>query len=607
MTQHNRVRWALLEQDRVQAQEERSEVRLVNGSGHCSGRVEVLHEERWGSVCDDKWGLEEARVVCQEVGCGRPLSAPGSARFGQGSGPIWLDDVNCVGTEGALSTCSSKAWGEHNCNHGEDAGVVCSERSEVRLVNGSGRCSGRVEVLHEERWGSVCDDKWGLEEARVVCQEVGCGRPLSAPGSARFGQGSGPIWLDDVNCVGTEGALSTCSSKAWGEHNCNHGEDAGVVCSERSEVRLVNGSGRCSGRVEVLHEERWGSVCDDEWGLEEARVVCQEVGCGRPLSAPGSARFGQGSGPIWLDDLNCVGTEEALSTCSSKAWGEHNCNHGEDAGVVCSVVELFETIVFMFRSSQKEVNKKLSLVQQCVELVIPSQEGRTGARDDPEGARRKDVLRLVKGPTNCAGRIEILHNGEWGTVCDDGWGLEEARVVCQEVGCGRPQSAPGSAHFGQGSGPIWLDDLNCVGTEEALSTCSSKAWGEHNCNHGEDAGVVCSGKSEVRLVNGSGRCSGRVEVLHEERWGSVCDDEWGLEEARVVCQEVGCGRPLSAPGSARFGQGSGPIWLDDVNCVGTEEALSTCSSKAWGEHNCNHGEDAGVVCSGKVGWVKASS
>ncbi|NWI99196.1 DMBT1 protein, partial [Crypturellus undulatus] len=150
----------------------------------------------------------------------------------------------------------------------------------------------------------------------------------------------------------------------------------------------------------------------------------------------------------------------------------------------------------------------------------------------------------------------------------------------------------------QGLGPIWLDDLNCVGTEEALSTCRAKAWGEHNCNHGEDAGVECSGESSrVRVVNGFGSCLGRVEVLHDERWGSVCDDGWGLEEARVVCQELGCGRPLSAPGSARFGQGSGPIWLDDLNCVGTEETLSSCRAKAWGEHNCYHGEDAGVVCS----------
>ena len=96
-------------------------------------------------------------------------------------------------------------------------------------------------------------------------------------------------------------------------------------------------------------------------------------------------------------------------------------------------------------------------------------------------------------------------------------------------------------------------------------------------------------------------------MLHEERWGSVCDDSWGLEEARVVCRELGCRTALSAPGSAHFGRASGQIWLDDVNCTGTEDALSTCRAKPWGEHNCNHGEDAGVVCSGNAGWVSAST
>ncbi|NXA43270.1 C163A protein, partial [Eudromia elegans] len=152
----------------------------------------------------------------------------------------------------------------------------------------------------------------------------------------------------------------------------------------------------------------------------------------------------------------------------------------------------------------------------------------------------------------------------------------------------------------QGSGPIWLDDLNCTGTEEALSTCSSKAWGEHNCNHGEDAGVVCSGKSPpLRLVNGSHRCSGRVEVLHDRRWGSVCGNGWDTRDADVVCRQLGCGTAISTAGSAHFGQGRDLIWLDGVDCTGAEASLAECTASPWGLHSCSHDDDAGVVCSGK--------
>ncbi|XP_053120391.1 deleted in malignant brain tumors 1 protein-like [Hemicordylus capensis] len=544
-----------------------TEIRLVNGLSHCSGRVELLHNNLWGTVCDDSWGIEEARVVCQQLGCGAARSAPLGAEFGRGTGRIWLDDVQCTGSETALSQCPAKPWGEHNCNHGEDASVVCSDTAdsgpvEVRLVNGSSTCNGRVELLHNNLWGTVCDDSWGMEEARVVCRQLGCGSAISAQSEARFGRGSGRIWLDEVQCTGSEFSLSLCPARPWGENDCSHGEDAGVVCSETAgsrtvEIRLVNGSSHCNGRVELLHKGQWGTICDDRWDIKEARVVCQQLGCGAARAAPGGAQFGRGSGRIWLDEVQCTGTESALSQCPARPWGVHNCNHGEDAGVVCS-----ETA-------------RLSTVE----------------------------IRLVNGSSHCNGRVELVHNGQWGTVCDDGWDIREARVVCQQLGCGSAISAPLGAQFGRGTGRIWLDDVQCTGTESALNRCPAKPWGEHNCNHGEDAGVVCSdtadsGPVEVRLVNGSGPCSGRVELLHNNLWGTVCDDNWGIEEARVVCQQLGCGNATSAQGEAHFGRGSGRIWLDEVQCKGRESALSLCPARPWGENDCHHGEDAGVVCSG---------
>ncbi|XP_074994925.1 scavenger receptor cysteine-rich domain-containing group B protein-like [Calonectris borealis] len=191
--------------------------RLVNGSSFCSSRVEVLHDGKWGTVCDDSWSLMDAEVVCREVGCGQALSALFGAAFGQGLGPIWLDEVTYAGTEAALSLCRARSWGIHNCNHGEDAGIECTDPTEVRLVNGSNRCSGRVEVLHNQRWGSVCDDGWDLGDAEVVCRQLGCGTAVATPSRARFGMGYEPICLDDVNCAGADAALSECRARPWGE------------------------------------------------------------------------------------------------------------------------------------------------------------------------------------------------------------------------------------------------------------------------------------------------------------------------------------------------------------------------------------------------------
>jgi len=102
------------------------------------------------------------------------------------------------------------------------------------------------------------------------------------------------------------------------------------------------------------------------------------------------------------------------------------------------------------------------------------------------------VVRLVNGPTKYEGRVEVYHNGEWGTVCDDGWDLNDAQVVCNELDYGKAIAARDNAYYGQGSGTVWLDSVNCLGTEYTIGICSHRGWGESYYGHSSDAGVQCS-------------------------------------------------------------------------------------------------------------------
>ncbi|XP_038836278.1 deleted in malignant brain tumors 1 protein-like [Salvelinus namaycush] len=183
---------------------------------------------------------------------------------------------------------------------------------------------------------------WDVNDANVVCGQLGCGRAVSVQGSAHVGQGSGgrPTWLDDVGCKGTESSLTECSHGGLKHHDCLQAQDARVVCSVKPNIRLVNGSDLCSGRVEVYQTGHWRTVCDEVWDLNDAAVVCRQLGCGRADRAPERAYFGQGSGPIWHDDIGCSGTECSITQCSHTRGGTHNCKHGNDAGVICSVVLL---------------------------------------------------------------------------------------------------------------------------------------------------------------------------------------------------------------------------------------------------------------------------
>ncbi|NXA61899.1 MARCO protein, partial [Mohoua ochrocephala] len=121
------------------------------------------------------------------------------------------------------------------------------------------------------------------------------------------------------------------------------------------------------------------------------------------------------------------------------------------------------------------------------ESGYPGSQGVKGSKGEKGEVGLGSFVRLVGGDRR--GRVEIFHKGSWGTICDDGWTIREANVVCRMLGFNR---AVTSFTASAGTGQIWLDDVSCSGSEITIMNCRKPDWGIHNCSHNEDVGVECA-------------------------------------------------------------------------------------------------------------------
>ncbi|XP_062571863.1 deleted in malignant brain tumors 1 protein-like [Saccostrea cucullata] len=528
-------------------------VRIVNGSYDYEGRVEVLVNSEWHTVCNSGWDKNEAGVVCRSIGYSRGLPASLS-NFGQVNGQMrMLGGVYCTGRETSFLECQLSVVQSSSCVNYGYAGVVCYQalNDSVRIVNGSSPDEGQVEVYINDHWRSVCDIGWDKREADVICKSTGYSGGLPVF-SSTFGEQSNQIWmLSDVYCYGSETSLFECRLSVVDPSNCVNGGHARVLCyrSENDTVRIVNGTSIKEGRVEVSVYGEWLSICDSGWNKPEADVVCRSIGYSGALPAL-SSLFGELSGQTRiLGDVYCYGSEKSLLGCRLSVVEPSSCKDGGLAGVVCY-------------------------------------------------DQRNDSVRIVNGSSPAGGQVEVFINDHWRSVCDKDWDKNDADVTCKSIGYSGGLPAL-SSMFGEESKQKWmLSDVYCYGSEASLFECRLSAVGPSNCVNGGHAGVLCyqSENDTVRIVNGTSIKEGRVEVLVNGEWLSICDNGWDKREADVTCRSIGYSGGLPAL-SSLFGEQSGqPRILGGVYCYGRETSLLGCRLSVVQSSSCTNGGHAGVVC-----------
>ncbi|XP_041653749.1 scavenger receptor cysteine-rich type 1 protein M160-like [Cheilinus undulatus] len=507
-------------------------VRLVNGTGLCSGRLEVKSDQRWSPVCEEDLDLQGAKVVCRELGCGAPSVLKGGM-FGEVEAPFWTKKFQCEGHESALLDCPDSGLTGNTCPPATAIGITCSDPDDdFRLVGGSSTCSGRLEWKRHGEWRPGHPSYFfpSLNETAGICRRLDCGSVVSS--IHREKSSDRPVWRISPFCVQSKSTLKECVETVdWSR---SYGLE--ITCSD--SVRLVNGTGLCSGRLEVKSDQRWSPVCEEDLDLQGAQVVCRELSCGAPSVFKGGM-FGEVEAPFWTKKFQCEGHESALLDCPDSGLTGNTCPPATAVGITCS---------------------------------------------DP------DDFRLAGGSSTCSGRLEMKHHGEWRPAdpFQSSWTLKFPAVICRRLDCGSVVSA---RHIEESSDrPVWMINPYCEESKSTLKECVDTVdWSSFDVLE-----ITCS--DSVRLVNGTGLCSGKLEVKSDQRWSPVCEEDLDLQGAQVVCRELGCGAPSVFKGGM-FGEVEAPFWTKKFQCEGHESALLDCPDSGLTGNTCPPATAVGITCS----------
>ncbi|XP_028439401.1 scavenger receptor cysteine-rich type 1 protein M130 [Perca flavescens] len=500
--------------------------------------------------------------------------------------------------------------------------VIAQSTSENKLIlrHGSNPCEGYIEIYHEGEWGHVGEKYWTENTDKVVCRSTHCGEPVKNSTTEAASRPDEPVLLNDVSCTGNEDHLWKCTHPGFKVSPQRPGTQRKIKCS--SNIKISLDGFECAGAVKYSTDGGQtdsGYFCGDTgWEQKEADLLCKELNCGTSKDTLNDWMNWEKFPQSKKMTINC----RALKT-TDNLW---QCVTGESttcqnpASVICTGHDKLRlkgnpSNVCSGRL-EKEENGKWNPVKTnnsypdvwCRQMHCGT---KVSHSEDDNGTQLtcsdnvKVLLKDGNKPSNCYGEVHIQVNDKSRAVCGTAstWTEKEAKVVCRELNCGSVISKEVKTFRREGI----MDNVKCSGDEPSLWHCRAK----HYTNSGQCSSVayvVCADSISVKLLDGPGKCAGRVEVQHEGKWHKVNQVGWTDTNSDTVCKQLNCGIRRALPTPEKFSQGSNDVLRKTINCKTDAKHISECIPAANLNNQPRDLVAVGITCEEhKVVFLKGDS
>ncbi|XP_052777286.1 uncharacterized protein LOC128214704 isoform X2 [Mya arenaria] len=637
-----------------------SNVRLEEGSGRYEGRVEVSIAGIWGTICEDGFDMNDAKVICRMLN----MTATGflhQARRGEGSGPIYLRNLECNGDETSINQC---AYGTDVsvCTHSADVSVICSDcgainvtngqpasisstgtsltvsckdrfnadtytsdckggtwtnnpifcRSSLkiqsmRLANGISLYDGRIELQVNGSWGTICGRSslssstyyFLREEAEVICYSMFGKRSIISyhTWERPYGRGNGTTYIDQLRCNGNEDTILDCNYVL--NSTCSHYYDAFVACN-LAPLNFTDirlvGNDSDAGRVELKTNNTWGTVCPNNINTYTTTLLCKMLNMKYTHFL--TSWYDPGTAPILVDYFWCYSHYTNLAQCKHRSPSRGYCTEGEILSLICSECGVAKVVHGKISSYH---NKTLTVT--CDKGYDPPtitlycmDGGWSGNATCIATGYPLDIQDVRLAPGPYHGRVELKVNNTWGTVCGNGFNSSDAIVVCRMFGLSRYTSYT-YAKYGGGKGPIYMSNLGCNGGEKDIRNCTYTV--KNSCVHSNDASVLCNGRP--LNISEARLINGTSPYIG--RAEIKVNGTWGTicdrtfdKDANLQFCKMFGLKSADVYSNAQYGHGSGPVFVDELWCYSSDASLNNCLYRTY--NACSHQRDVSAACYG---------